>query len=89
MVAGLLQSNGPHPLHVAPEAANAGVCRLVMIGADHATAAPAPMRFSILRREIRAAASSELLVSGTTVSLLEGLWASVLPPAKGEMILRP
>ena len=68
VVAGLLQSNGSHPLHVGPEAANAGVCRLVMIGADHATAAPAPMRFSILRREIRAAASSELLASGTTVS---------------------
>jgi len=32
--------------------ANAGVRRLVSTGADHATAAPAPMRFSIDRREI-------------------------------------
>jgi hypothetical protein len=34
------------------EAANAGVRMLVSTGADHATAAPAPIRFSILRREI-------------------------------------
>jgi hypothetical protein len=32
-------------------AANAGMRRLVRIGAGHATAAPAPMRLSTLRRE--------------------------------------
>ena len=33
--------------------ANAGVRRLDSTGADQATAAPAPIRFSILRREMR------------------------------------
>jgi hypothetical protein len=33
--------------------AKAGVRRLDSTGADHATAAPAPIRLSILRREIR------------------------------------
>jgi hypothetical protein len=36
-----------------PYWANAGVRRLDSTGADQAMAAPAPMRFSILRREIR------------------------------------
>ena len=81
--AGLLQSKGAHPLHDPPDAAKAGVWRLVMIGADQATAAPAPMRFSILRREIRAAASSKPLVSGTTVSTPRGSLRECAPTTKG------
>jgi hypothetical protein len=45
--------------------ANAGVRRLDSTGADQATAAPAPMRFSILRREIR----SGLIVSPSLPSI--------------------
>jgi hypothetical protein len=41
-------------------AAKAGVSRLVMIGADQAIAAPAPIRLSILLREMRALASDRM-----------------------------
>jgi hypothetical protein len=68
--AGLLQSNGAHGLQAPPEAANAGVLMLVMIGADHATAAPAPIRLSIFRREIWPRASSGLSLSGMAASHL-------------------
>src|SRR5205809_7324843 len=46
---GLLQSNGAHGLHGGggDPCANAGVPMLVMMGADHATSAPAPIRFRI------------------------------------------
>lgn len=47
--------------------ANAGVVMLVMIGADQATAAPAPMRFSILRRETMFRGSSVGSVPPTVV----------------------
>jgi len=52
---GVLRSQGHCGL---PGWANAGVFRLVRTGADHATAAPAPMRFSIRRREIPSCVSS-------------------------------
>ncbi|MGH2555600.1 MAG: hypothetical protein ACRDHO_07785 [Actinomycetota bacterium] len=41
-----------------PYWANAGVLMLVRIGADHATATPAPILFSAFRREIRSLFSS-------------------------------
>jgi hypothetical protein len=43
--------------------ANAGVRRLESTGADQATAAPAPMRFSILLREMRALPSDRMAAS--------------------------
>jgi hypothetical protein len=50
-------ASGPHERQVLPGEqppywANAGVRMLVRIGADQATAAPAPIRFSIRRLEI-------------------------------------
>jgi hypothetical protein len=47
--------------------AKAGVVRLVMTGAVHATAAPAPMRFSIRRR---------LILSSDIPHLLARLWSA-------------
>ena len=55
---GLLQSYGAQGLQAPPDAAKAGVLMLVMIGAVHATAAPAPIRLSIFRREIPSRAIS-------------------------------
>jgi hypothetical protein len=43
--------------------AKAGVLMLVSMGADQATAAPAPMRLSILLREIRALPSDRMAAS--------------------------
>jgi hypothetical protein len=52
------QPSGGHARHVSGHRsgyawANAGVLRLDRTGADHAIAAPAPTRFSILLREMR------------------------------------
>src|SRR5213593_2296605 len=55
---GFMQSKGGQ-LH--PEAANAGVRMLVRMGAVQTTAAPAPIRLSILRRESRSGAWSEFM----------------------------
>lgn len=60
-----------HPLGHSADWANAGTLRLVRTGADHATAAPAPTRFSILRREIPSSATTHPLSSpGTDKTLL-------------------
>lgn len=59
---------GPHSFEQGSEMqsqtgywAKAGVVRLVMTGAVHATAAPAPMRFSMRRRLIPSSDISHLL----------------------------
>ena len=52
-----VQGSGVHPVQGSgpqPDWANAGVLMLVKTGAVHAIAAPAPIRFSILRREVPA-----------------------------------
>ena len=67
------QSNGGQLQ--AGEAANAGVCTLVTIGAVHATAAPTPMRLSIRRREMSWLRSSGSMLHppfALTVLLLHG-----------------
>src|SRR5207248_8602075 len=58
-----LERQGPaqNAGHGLPLAANAGVRRLVRTGADHTTAALAPIRLSILRRESRPGAWSEFM----------------------------
>jgi hypothetical protein len=50
--------------------ANAGVVKLVIMGADQATTAPAPMRLSILRREMPSCVSITSLSFSGTVHLL-------------------
>jgi hypothetical protein len=45
-------------LHVGQSPAHAEVPKLVTTGVNQATAAPVPIRFSILRRDIRSGLSS-------------------------------
>jgi hypothetical protein len=64
-------------VHVTGYWANAGVRRLDNTGADQAIAEPAPIRFNILRREIR---------SGLIDDLLSRLWESMSGRARGAIL---
>src|SRR5919197_6238298 len=67
------RSNGTHP----GDWANAGVRTLVRIGADHATAAPAPIRLSAF---LRGTLSNEAPTSGWSGAIRD----PSLPPTEGR-----